>query len=224
MFDSRVALIHATPLAMQPVGEAFARLWPQAQCMNLLDDTLSLDLSQAGSLTDALTQRMVGLTRYAQTHQARGVLFTCSAFGPAIDAARQAVGMPVLKPNEAMYDQALELCARRGGACRIGLLTTFVPASTSMHRELQLAISQRGLAIEIDQVCVPQALAALNAGDGAGHDRLLLESARGLRHCQVLLLGQFSMARARVPLESTLCIPTLTSPDSAVMRLKSALG
>jgi hypothetical protein len=53
---------------------------------------------------------------------------------------------------------------------------------------------------------------------------LLLESARGLRHCQVLLLGQFSMARARVPLESTLCIPTLTSPDSAVMRLKSALG
>jgi hypothetical protein len=50
MTTPRIALIHATPLAMDPVGNAFELLWPEALRMNLLDDSLSADLALAGSL------------------------------------------------------------------------------------------------------------------------------------------------------------------------------
>jgi hypothetical protein len=41
----RVALIHATPVAVNPVMEAFLRLWPEAEPYNLLED--SLEMSRA---------------------------------------------------------------------------------------------------------------------------------------------------------------------------------
>ena len=54
MKPPRIALIHATALAMAPIQQAFARHWPQADCLNLLDDSLSRDRAQAGELTPAL--------------------------------------------------------------------------------------------------------------------------------------------------------------------------
>lgn len=224
MIDLRIALIHATPLAVQPVAAAFASLWPQAQCMNLLDDTLSVDLAKAGLLNEAMTQRMVGLARYAKSYGAQGILFTCSAFGPAIERASQEVGVPTLKPNEAMFDAALAQCANLGRKSRIGLLTTFAPAATSMAEELEAAVSQSGLQVCIDSSCATEAMSALNSGDTARHDALIVESALKLKDCDVLLLGQFSMARAKALVEATTGIPTLTSPESAVKRLMAELN
>ena len=40
----RIALIHALRHSPPPVEAAFARLWPEASLMNLLDDSLSADL------------------------------------------------------------------------------------------------------------------------------------------------------------------------------------
>jgi len=40
----------------------------------------------------------------------------------------------------------------------------------------------------------------------------------------VLILGQFSMARAASVLQQRLAFPVLTSPDSAVRRLRNELG
>lgn len=224
MIDFRIALIHATPLAVQPVAAAFASLWPQAQCMNLLDDMLSMDLAKAGALDDAMTQRMVALARYARTYGAQGILFTCSAFGSAIEMAKQEVGIPTLKPNEAMFDAALKHCASLGRDSRIGLLTTFAPAATAMAEELKVAVQQSGLKIHIEGSCASGALSALNAGDTETHDTLVVESAKKLIGCDVLLLGQFSMARAKTQVEVTTGIPTLTSPESAVRRLMAELN
>jgi hypothetical protein len=106
----RVALIHATALAVEPIQAAFHRLWPQARRMNLLDDSLSADHARAGGeLTPAMARRFVDLARHAQRTGCDGILFTCSAFGPAIEAAGAATGLPTLKPNEAMFEQALVL-------------------------------------------------------------------------------------------------------------------
>lgn len=49
----RIALIHATPVAMPPVIEAFQRGWPEAETMNLLDDSLSSDLARVDRLDEA---------------------------------------------------------------------------------------------------------------------------------------------------------------------------
>lgn len=223
MIDPKIALIHATHLAMQPVSEVFARLWPKAKCRNLLDDSLSPDL-QAQGLTPAMTDRMVGLAGYVAAHGAQAILFTCSAFGPAIDAAKKTYNIPILKPNEAMFDEALNLCEALGRPCRIGLLTTFAPASVSMLVEFQEAIGQRGLPVTVESACAMGALEKLNAGDADTHDRLLLETAIAMPSCDVYVLGQFSMARCQSLVQQSLQKPVLTSPTSAVRRLQAALA
>ncbi|MEO7641374.1 MAG: arylsulfatase, partial [Ramlibacter sp.] len=71
----RIALIHATPLAIAPIQDAFARHWPQPQRMSLLDDSLSVDRARDGALTPAMTQRFVDLALYARGAGCHGILF-----------------------------------------------------------------------------------------------------------------------------------------------------
>jgi hypothetical protein len=207
---------------MSPVNEAFAQLWPQASLMNLLDDCLSADLARAGSLNEAMTQRMLSLARYARTQGANGIMFTCSAFGPAIDAAAAALDVPVLKPNEAMFEEALALCAQAGPQARAGLLTTFAPAAAPMRAEFEDMVRLRGQATALESACAEDALAMLQAGQADKHDARVCEiGARS--QAQVLMLGQFSMARAHAALVQITGKPVLTSPASAVRKLQGIL-
>src|ERR1700675_257169 len=125
----RITLVHALKHSIAPIEASFGRLWPDANLMNLLDDSLSADVAREGRLTVAMTERFLLLGRYAALTGADAILFTCSAFGPCIEAvARQQAPMPALKPNEAMIEQAVA----RGD--RIGLLSTFAPTLASMPR------------------------------------------------------------------------------------------
>jgi hypothetical protein len=49
---TRIALIHATPAAVDPIGRAFAEAWPDL--VNLLDDSLSRDRALAPELSDGM--------------------------------------------------------------------------------------------------------------------------------------------------------------------------
>jgi hypothetical protein len=210
----RIALIHAVRVAMQPVDDAFARHWPQAERLSLLDDALSVDRERAGALTPELWGRISALANYGVSAGASGILYTCSAFGDAIDAVKQRLRMPVLKPNEAMFAQALE------HGPRLGLLATFSASIESMSRELRSLSPQ----VELETACVPQALAALQAGDGHTHDALLAAIAPRFSSCDALMLAQFSTARAREAVAAAVDCPVLTSPDSAVLRMRKLLA
>jgi hypothetical protein len=214
----RIALIHATPVAMAPIREAFEAGWPEASITHLLDDSLSTDLAAAGSLTERLLERFVALARYSVGCGADAILFTCSAFGAAIEAARAAVQVPVLKPNEAMFDEALE------AGRRIGLLSTFEPSIPSMVRELQDEARRRNLDLSIRSRSVPDALTALQGGNADLHDRLIADAGRDFAECDVLMLAQFSMARAAARFGASPGRRLLTSPGSAVSRLKRDLA
>src|SRR5207253_2483200 len=176
----RITLIHALKHSIVPIEASFARLWPVARLMNLLDDSLSADLARDGGPTDAMSERFLKLGRYAASTGSDAILFTCSAFGPCIEAvARAHAPMPVLKPNEAM----MELAAAQGR--RIGLLATFAPTLASMPREFPGSV-------EVVPKLAAGALAALDQGDRAEHDRLVAEASRDLRGCDLIALAQYS--------------------------------
>jgi len=219
---SRVALVHATPLAMGPIAASFAKVWPMADCMNILDDCLSKDLAKDGRMTPAMVARVIAIASYAKSCGAEVIQFTCSSFGPAIDAAANALGLPVLKPNEAMFEEAMAACAGRSEPC-VGLLTTFVPATASMAQEWEEAIQHLPVRPTLLTACAQGALEALNAGNSDMHDQLVLDEVRKLAHCDVIMLGQFSMARAQAQVASATGKLVLTSPDSAVGKLKQML-
>jgi Asp/Glu/hydantoin racemase len=208
----RIALIHALKHSPPPIEAAFRELWPQPALMNLLDDSLSADLARDGQLTDAMTARFLALARDAVGTGASAILFTCSAFGPCIDAVKQEFhAIPVLKPNEAMIAEAA------AAGTSIGLVASFAPTLVSMPREFPAGITVR--------TCLAQgALAALDAGDGAAHDRLAAVAATSLGDCDAIALAQFSLARAAGAVAAATGRPVLTTPHSAVRRLKAMLA
>jgi aspartate/glutamate racemase len=211
---TRIALIHALAHSPGPINAALARAWPEAERMNLLDDSLSADLARAGRLDAAMTQRFLALADYAVAAGADGILFTCSAFGPCIEAvARRHAGIPVLKPNEAMVDEAVAA----GGV--IGLLASFGPTLQSMPAEFP-----PGTLLHTE--LAGGAMDALDRGDVATHDRLAAEAAQRLqaRGCTSIALAQFSLARARDAVAAATGLPVLTTPDSAVRRLRSRIA
>src|SRR5258707_2310524 len=102
----RITLVHALKHSIVPIEASFAKLWPDARLMNLLDDSLSADLARDGGLSDAMTERLLKLGRYAAGTGSAAILFTCLAFRPCIEAvARAQSPMPVLKSHEAMLEQ-----------------------------------------------------------------------------------------------------------------------
>jgi hypothetical protein len=214
----RIALIHALKHSIVPIEDAFARLWPMARLANLLDDSLSADLARDGALTPAMTERFLTLAHYAKASGADGILFTCSAFGPCIEACARALApMPVLKPNEAMIEDALAVV---GGEGRVGLLATFAPTLDSMPPEFAAVAP----GITVVPKLAEGALAALDRGDGAAHDRAAVDGAMALRTCDVIALGQFSLARAARAIEAATGRRVLTTPDAAVNKLQRLLG
>jgi len=216
--SKRIALIHATPVAMQPVMEAFRHGWTDVDTFNVLDDALGVDLARAGTLNEALQQRIATLAAYATGIGVDGILYTCSAFGEAIEAVARTARMPVLKPNEAMFEAALQ----RG--TRIGLLATFQPSIPSLQQEFVAMAQAQAKDVALESVCVPEAMTALTAGDAEQHDRLIAKASARLAHCDVVMLAQFSMARARSAVQQVVGDQVLTSPDSAVAKLKAVLN
>ena len=214
----RIALIHALSHSIAPIEASFARIWPEAQLANLLDDTLSSDLARSGELTPAMGARFLDLARYARSCGADGILFTCSAFGPCIEAcARELAPTPVLKPNEAMIEDAVALAGAQG---RIGLLATFAPTLATMPAEFAAVAPHATLV----PVLASDALAALDRGNAAEHDRLAAEAARELEGCDVVALAQFSLSSAASRVADTTGRTVLTTPDSAVRKLRRLLS
>lgn len=214
---ARIALIHATPVAIEPIRNAFEKDWPEAEMVNLLDDSLSTDLAAAGEQTPEIKHRIVALAGYAVSLHADAVLFTCSAFGDAIDLSKQTVSVPVLKPNEAMFTEAMD------AGKVIGMVATFGPSVASMEKEFQEMADSLGKSIRLETRLVEDAMTALRKGDKVAHNRLVAESAKRLEHCDVVMLAHFSTSSALTQVQQTISTRVLTSPHSAVGKLKAAL-
>lgn len=192
-------------VAIPPILEAFRAGWPEAAVENLLDEGLTAALSREGGLTPSIVRRICDLAVYAAGTGADGILFTCSAFTPAMDVAKQLVTIPVLKPDEAMVAAALNT------GQRIGVVATMPASLPAAESQLRAAAAARGQPIEVLTTAAPSALEALRGGDPATHDRLVADAAARLASgVDVLCLAQFSMARAGSAVQSQ--SPSPSSP------------
>jgi hypothetical protein len=223
----RIALIHATPLAIEPVNASFKKLWPEATLQNILDDSLSRDHAAAGHLTADMVKRFIDLAQYAKRAGCQGILFTCSAFGEAIDAAAAAVAMPTLKPNEAMFEDALHAALKENQneaeALNIGLVATFAASLVSMSEEFNSLATGLERQVKLHTLFVPHAMEALGQGQAEKHHRLIAEGIQTMPTCDVTMLAQFSMAAAQPIAQVKTSAPILTSPDCAVLALQKRM-
>jgi hypothetical protein len=227
MSSPRIALIHATPLAIEPINSSFKKLWPEASLQNILDDSLSKDHAAAGHLTADMVERFIDLAQYAKRAGCQGILFTCSAFGEAIEAAAAAVAMPTLKPNEAMFEDALRaaLKAHQNDAqvLNIGLVATFAASIVSMSEEFNALTAGLEREVKLHSLFVPNAMDALAQGHAEAHHRLIAEGVQTMPACDVIMLAQFSMAAAQTLAQTKTNTTILTSPECAVLALQKRM-
>lgn len=214
----RIALIHATPIAMDPIKASFEAGWPQAQTINILEDSLSPDRADVPSVTDELVDRIFMLAEYAIKARSDAILFTCSSFGSAIEAAAAKLTLPVLKPNEAMFEAAIA----QGG--RTAMLYTFPPAKEGMEVEFHEEAARRNPSATIESFWVDGAIDAVRKGDVETHNRLVAEAASELAGYDAIMLAHFSTSRAIGRVRSLTATPVFSSPDAAVAKLRTLLS
>lgn len=214
----RIALVHATPVAVDPIAQSFREIWPEADPVGILDDGLALDRAAAGALTEDLARRIVALGQYGLSTGAKAILYTCSAFGPAIEEAARLLPVPVLKPNEAMFEEALS----HGG--NIGMIATFGPAVAMMEQEFAEEAARMKPGARLTSWLAPGAIEALRAGDAETHNRRVAEGVAALGPRDAILLAHFSTSRAREACRALTARPVLSSPDAAVRKLRRLLG
>ena len=157
------------------------------------------------------------LGRYAADEGVR-ILFTCPDFGPQSSSGRR-VGRAGTKTQRGHVPRGVRhLLPCIWFAHR--LVTTSPPAAKSMADEFFAMQPKTPAPPAMECTLAEGAMKALAAGDTQLHDELIVKAAERLADCDVLMLGQFSMARAQAQVARALSKPVLSSPDSAVRALR----
>lgn len=222
----RIMLISALAQSPGPALAAMREEWPEAEAHNLIDDSLAGDFAAIGEISPAIYDRFITLGRYAAgttdgSEPTRGILFTCSAFRPAIERVKADLAIPVITPNEAAFEEALAICRANGTGGRIGLLLTFQGSVAPLEEEIGLLADALGQPRpQIVPAVANGALEALQSGDAARHDDLAVEAARALPPVDVIVVGQFSMARVAPLVAALRSEPVLTTPHMAARKMR----
>ena len=222
----RIMMISALAQSPGPALAAMREEWPEASVHNLIDDSLASDFAAIGEISPAIHERFLTLGRYAAGANdgqvpTAGILFTCSAFRPAIERVKADLSIPVVTPNEGAFDEALALCKGKEGGGRVGLLLTFQGSVAPLEGEIHAMADAIGQARPVIVPAVATgALEALQAGDADGHDRLSTAAAEAMPPVDVIVVGQFSMARAAPWVREIRSEPVLTTPQMAVRKLR----
>ena len=107
---------------------------------------------------------------------------------------------------------------KQGG--RAALLHTFGPSAAPMADEFEEMAAALSTDASLTPIFVPEALNHLKSGDAETHNQLIGEAARTCFDYDTILLAQFSMSEAKKTAERLTTVPILTSPDTAVHKLK----
>jgi Asp/Glu/hydantoin racemase len=215
----RLALIHTVAGLVPRFRELAAELMPDVETFDIVDETLLRDATREGRVSLDTARRLFAHLAAAERHGADAILVTCSSVGGVVDAARPFAGVPLLRVDQAMAEQAVE----RG--TRIGVLATLWSTlrPTAVLIERTARESDRDVEVR-DRLC-DGAFEALREGDTERHDKLVREGLRELiGWADVIVLAQASMARVVDSLsEDERRTPILSSPRLGMERMRDIL-
>lgn len=214
-----LAIIHTTPVTLEPLKALALELLPGTALRNIVDDSILPQLLASGGDLRALERRLVSYAAFAEEAGADAILSACSSVGELVPAMRSAVRVPVVRIDEAMAEAAVE------GARRLGVAATLPTTLGPTMRLLQEKAEAAGREVTLEPLCAQGAYARLMAGDAEGHDRVLAEALAALaERNERVVLAQASMARVLPLLPDALQGAFLTSPRLAMARVKQALA
>ncbi|WP_135554114.1 aspartate/glutamate racemase family protein [Paenibacillus cymbidii] len=214
----KLAILHTTPVTVDPLKRLAAELLPGCDVINFVDDSILPQLAANGGDIGAVEPRLVQYAKFAAEAGADVILNACSSVGELAAKEQAAVAVPVVRIDEAMAREAVRIGARIGVAAT--LPTTLAP-TLKLLRE---TAAQAGKAAELVPLLAEEAYRLLIAGDAAGHDRTLAEALERLAaDVDVVVLAQASMARVVDTLPAAQRGRFLSSPRLGMLSVKAVL-
>ena len=215
----RVGLVHTFYGIVETVRAEFARQFPQAEVVNIADDSLLTEALAHGGLNDRVLSRICGYYRSLQDFGCVCVLNSCSTVGEAADMCAPFVSIPLLRIDAPMAAKAVAL------GSRVAVVATASSTIGPSCRLVESAARKAGKAAQVKPYLVQGVYEAMRAGGGQeAHDRLVLDAVRSAaRENDVVVLAQGSMHRI-LPLVSHVDCPVLTSLESGVAQVGAYLG
>jgi Asp/Glu/hydantoin racemase len=211
----RIAFLHTGAVVIPPVAALAREHLADATVINYLDDRIVADLGDADRAA-SVPERIVDLVSAARSAGADVVMLTCSSISQLAGPTADRVGIPVLRIDEAMADEAVAVGRRI--AVLATLRTTLTP-TTALIRERAVLV---GASPEIESEVIDGAFAAVSGGDRSTHDRLVGAAIeRAARSADVVVLAQASMAGAAATV--IVEVPVLTSLEPGIRRLREAV-
>ncbi len=185
------------------------------ETFNIVDDSLIKDVIKKGKLMPNTASRVVSHVKLAESAGADVILVTCSSIGVAIETAATLATVPVIRVDQAMADEAVQIGNRIGVIAT--LPTTLEPTSDLVRRRAELA----GKNPTITSKLCEGAFEALMSGEAAKHDEMVAKALKELmKEVDVIVLAQASMARVVDGLSGEeKLVPILASPSIAMKKL-----
>ena len=215
----RVAIVSPSGLASAgPVAAVFGELWPEADAINIVDESLYADYSATRIIDESLARRLDALLHYAELTGAEAAVFTGSVFGAIVESARRDMKIPVLASYEAMIEAAFE------AGPRLAVLTTSPFAMRSITEDIGRYGKRQGKTYTLTSRVLDDAgIAFRQDGDIQQHYRLIAQAARDCTDCDCVMLGQTSMDPAFGLVEPIAGRPVLTPLRTTVLKMRRML-
>ncbi|MBD2868792.1 aspartate/glutamate racemase family protein [Paenibacillus arenilitoris] len=186
---AKIAIIHTTPVTIDPLKALAAELIPGCAVINLVDDSILPELNANGGNVDAIADRWKQYAAIAEKLGAKCILNACSSIGEIPALVQPDISVPIVRIDQAMAEYAVRSAAVVGVAAT--LATTLQPTERLLRRTAE----EEGRAIRLVPALASEAYGKLLAGDKEGHDRELAALLRKLAgETDIVVLAQASMA------------------------------
>ena len=216
--ERKVAVIHTTVVTCDGINSRLKALVPDAEVMNIVDDSLLNDVKKEGMLTKEVTRRLLTYALEAQDWGAELILNACSSVGEGVDVIRALLKIPYLKIDEPMARFAVE----KGEKIAVyGTVKTTLEPSARLISRIAEAEKKK---VVVDSYLASDAFEALTVEKNQEKHNQILESLirnTGNQY-DVLVLAQASMS-VLIPCLADITKPILSSMDSGVEAAAKAL-
>ena len=217
---NRLALVHTVAGLVPRFRELSAELLPGVETFDIVDETLLRDATSERRVSLDTARRLFAHLAAVERHGADAILVTCSSMGGVVDAARPFGGVPLLRIDQAMAEQAVQ----RGAG--IGVLATLQSTLGPTAELISRTAADAGRSVEVRAELCDGAFEALHDGDTDRHDELVRSGLRALiGWADVIVLAQASMARVVDSLtDDERRTPILSSPRLGMERMRHILA
>lgn len=214
----KVVMIHTSPVSLNELKALCSEIIPEAELVNIIDDSLLDEVKKNRGLTPAIISRMCTYVQIANGLEPDLIFNQCSSVGEAFDIAKNCTARKTLKVDEAMAEKAVEL------GHTIGVIATVASTMLPSCNLVKTKAKEAGKTITVNEYLVDGALDILMKEKNVEkHNQLVLaQIEKAAEENDVVVLAQGSMT-SMLPYLDQIKKPVLTSPRLAIERVKQML-